>query len=49
VAVVAATVFSDRLFTREEKQELLAGWNHGLQRLRDVSRRWIPAAPARDV
>jgi hypothetical protein len=49
VAVVVATVFSDRLFTHDEKLELLAGWNHGVQRLRDVFRRCLPAAPVRDT
>jgi O-antigen/teichoic acid export membrane protein len=49
VVVVAATAMSDRLVTRDEKQELRAAWNHGLERLRDRSRRWISAAPARDA
>jgi O-antigen/teichoic acid export membrane protein len=49
VVVVVATVFSDRLFTHDEKLELLAGWNHGVQRLRDVFRRCLPAAPVRDT
>ena len=49
ISLLIESTMTDRFFTREEKHELLATWNQGVQRVRSIARRLIARTATRDV